>query len=87
MRCPCCQDVMMTTSSQSFEDDHGALTITRWRCRPCHETVEEIAVGAGASGTAVKRIRYAVAPQPLRQIPGRIRTGAVRTVRVAAPCV
>jgi hypothetical protein len=59
---------MMSTSSQVFEDEKGAMTVTRWRCRPCHETAEEIWLSAGYRGFDPMRIRYAVAPQPAPQI-------------------
>jgi transposase-like protein len=66
MHCPACHRAMVSTSSQAFEDEKGAMTITRWRCRPCHETAEEIWLSAGYRGPDPARIRYAVA-QPLRQ--------------------
>jgi len=47
MHCPTCDRAMMSTSSQVFEDEKGAMTITRWHCRPCHETAEEIWLSAG----------------------------------------
>lgn len=64
MHCPTCDHAMMSTSSQAFEDEKGAMTITRWRCRPCHETAEEIWLSAGYRGPDPKWIRYAVASQP-----------------------
>ena len=50
MHCPACHRAMLSTSSQAFEDEKGAMTITRWRCRPCHETAEEIRLSAGYRG-------------------------------------
>ena len=46
MHCPACRRAMVSTSSQVIEDEKGAMTITRWRCRPCHETAEEIWLSA-----------------------------------------
>ncbi|TKB66419.1 MAG: hypothetical protein E8D47_06775 [Nitrospira sp.] len=64
MHCPGCERAMVSTSSQVVEDEKGAMTITRWRCRPCHETAEEIWLSAGYRGPDPTRIRYAVALQP-----------------------
>ena len=61
MRCPNCRKVMLSTSSQTLEDDRGAMTVTRWRCRPCHETAEEIWLSAGYRGSAPMTFRYSVA--------------------------
>ena len=66
MHCRACHRAMVSTSSQVIEDEKGAMTITRWRCRPCHETAEEIWLSAGYRGPDPTRIRYSVAP-PLRQ--------------------
>lgn len=79
MHCPACDRAMVSTSSQVIEDENGAMTITRWRCRPCHETAEEIWLSAGYRGPDPTRIRYAVAP-PLRQpqIAAPARAGAKR---------
>jgi len=63
MHCPGCHRAMLSTSSQAFEDEKGTMTITRWRCRPCHETAEEIWLSAGYRGPAPERISYAVASQ------------------------
>jgi transposase-like protein len=67
MHCPACDRAMVSTSSQAFQDEKGAMTITRWRCRPCHETAEEIWLSAGYRGPDPTRIRYAVASQPAHQ--------------------
>lgn len=67
MHCPACHCSMLNTSSQVIEDERGAMTITRWRCRPCHETAEEIWMSARYCGAAPTRIRYAEAiPQKSR---------------------
>ncbi len=66
MNCPSCHRAMMSSSYQLIEDENGAMTITQWRCRPCHETAEEILLSAGYRGLYPTRIRYAVA-LPLRQ--------------------
>lgn len=68
MRCPACHRAMLSTSSQVIEDEKGAMTITRWRCRPCHETAEEIWTSAGYRGSDTARIRYAVAEAQPRSI-------------------
>jgi len=60
MRCPNCHRAMLSTGSQAIEDGEGALTVTRWRCRPCHETAEEIRLSARYRGPAPEPIRYAV---------------------------
>jgi transposase-like protein len=75
MHCPACQRAMMSTSYQVFEDERGAMTISRWRCRPCRETAEEIRLSAGYRGPEPTRIHYAVASQPVSQvtIPARVR--------------
>jgi hypothetical protein len=64
MHCPTCDRAMVSTSSQEFEDEKGVMTITRWRCRPCHETAEEIWLSAGYRGPDPTRIHYAVASKP-----------------------
>jgi transposase-like protein len=69
MHCPRCHRAMISTSSQAIEDDKGAMTITRWRCRPCHETAEEIWLSTGYRGPDPIRIRYAVAPLRKCRIP------------------
>ncbi len=80
MHCPTCHRAMVSTSSQAIEDERGAMTITRWRCRPCHETAEEIWVSAGYRDPSEMRIRYAVAsPHPRTALPtpmAAIRSGA-----------
>jgi len=68
MHCPACHRAMLSTSSQVFQDEKGAMTITRWRCRPCHETAEEIWLSAGYRGPDPARIRYAVASPPMLQV-------------------
>lgn len=70
MDCPSCRRAMLSTSCQEIQDDNGAMTITRWRCSPCHETAEEILVGAGYYGSAPRRISYAVATSE-RKTPSR----------------
>ncbi|MDN5940379.1 MAG: hypothetical protein L0H94_00735 [Nitrospira sp.] len=75
MHCRACHRAMLSTSSQVIEDEKGAMTITRWRCRPCHETTEEIWLSAGYRGPDPTRICYAVASQPTSYatIPARVR--------------
>lgn len=75
MHCPGCKRAMVSTSSQVLEDEKGAMTITRWRCRPCHETAEEIRLSAGYRGPDPTLIRYAVSSRPVPQltVPARAR--------------
>jgi transposase-like protein len=74
MHCPTCNRAMMSTSSQVLEDEKGAMTMTRWRCRPCHETAEEIWLSAGYRGPDPTRIRYIVASQPTPHVTVSART-------------
>jgi len=78
MLCSACHRAMVSTSSQTFEDEKGAMTITRWRCRSCHETAEEIWLSVGYRGPEPTRIRYAVAPQPVPRITVPVRAGTKR---------
>lgn len=64
MYCRTCHCAMVSTSSQVIEDEKGAMTITRWRCRPCRETAEEIWISADYRGSAPPQIRYAIASRP-----------------------
>jgi hypothetical protein len=75
MHCPVCVRAMVSTSSQEFEDEKGVMTMTRWRCRPCHETAEEIWLSAGYRGPDPTRIRHTVAspPAPQGTVPARAR--------------
>ena len=84
MHCPACHRAMLNTSSQAFEDEKGAMTITRWRCRPCHQTAEEIRLSAGYRGPDPTRIRYAVASRPAPQVTVPARAGAKRGAHVYA---
>ena len=86
MHCPACHRAMVSTSSQAFEDEMGAMTITRWRCRPCHETAEEIWLSAGYHGLDPMRIRYAVA-SPLAQTSRPTRAGTKRRAYAYADAV
>jgi hypothetical protein len=78
MHCPTCRRNMVSTSSQEIQDDNGAMTIICWRCRPCHETAEEILVSAGSRGASPMRIRYAVATPYERRVPARSFGGSRR---------
>jgi transposase-like protein len=78
MHCLACSRAMVSTSSQAIEDEKGAMTITRWRCRPCHETAEEIWLSAGYRGPDPVRIRYAVTSQPASHVTEPGRAGAKR---------
>ena len=61
MHCPTCRRAMMNTSRQTIQDEKGLMTISRWRCRLCHETAEEIRLSAGYDGQEPTTIQYAVA--------------------------
>ena len=87
MHCPACHRTMLSTSSQAFEDEKGAMTITRWRCHLCHETAEEICLTAGYRGPDPTRIRYAVASQPEPQVTVPARAGAKRETHAYAGTV
>lgn len=78
MYCPTCRKVMVSTSSQEIQDEQGAMSITRWRCRPCHETAEEIWTSVRYHGPSLTAIRYAVAGQDRAVIPPRSRGGSKR---------
>ncbi|NOT97203.1 MAG: hypothetical protein HOP00_12975 [Nitrospira sp.] len=78
MHCRACHRAMLSTSSQVVEDEKGAITITRWRCRPCHETAEEIWLSAGYRGPDPTRICYTVASQPLSQVSTTLRRAGVK---------
>ena len=87
MYCPACDRAMVNTSSQAFEDEKGTMTMTRWRCRPCHETAEEIWLSAGYRGLDPTRIRYAVASQPAPHVTGPARAVAKRGTRADADVI
>jgi len=87
MHCPACHRAMLSTSSQVFEDEKDAMTITRWRCRPCHETAEEIWLSPGYRGPDPTRIRYAVASHPTSQVTAPARAGAKRETHVYAGAI
>jgi hypothetical protein len=78
MHCPACDRAMVSTSSQAFEDEQGIMTITRWRCRPCHETAEEIWLSGGYRGPDPTRIRYTVASQRAQHSAVPARAGVKR---------
>ena len=78
MHCPTCHRMMVSTSSQAFEDERGTMTIIRWRCRPCHETSEEIWLSAGYRGPDPMRICYAVASPLAPHVTVQARAGAKR---------
>jgi hypothetical protein len=84
MHCLVCHRAMVSTSSQVIEDEKGAMTITRWRCRPCHETAEEIWLSAGYRGPDPTRICYAVAPQRESHVMMPARAASKRRTHVYA---
>ncbi len=71
MYCPSCRRTMLSTSCQEFQDERGAMTITRWRCSPCHETAEEIWLSAGYRRSSPTSIRYSVADPGRPKAPAR----------------
>jgi hypothetical protein len=71
---------MLSTSCQEYQDENGAMTITRWRCSPCHQTAEEIWLSAGYRGPKASSICYAVADQPRVKTPSRSYGGSRRGV-------
>ena len=78
MRCPACHHAMVSTGSHAFEDEKRTMTITRWRCRPCHETAEEIWLSTGYRGPDPTRIHYAAASRPAPQVTVPARDGNKR---------
>ena len=87
MHCPACHSAMVSTSSQAFQDEKGVMTITRWRCRPCHETAEEIWLSAGYRGPDPTRIRYAVASPPMSQVSRLTPADGVKRAHVYAGAI
>ena len=87
MHCPTCHCAMVSTSSQAFEDEKGTMTMTRWRCQPCHETAEEIWLSAGYRGPEPTRIRYAVASRLAPQVRVPARAGAKRGTHAYAGAI
>ncbi len=78
MVCPTCQRAMLSTSSQVFEEEKGAMTITRWCCRSCHETAEEMWSSTGYRGPSQAGIRYADTRPQRRRVPVVARPAATR---------
>jgi len=87
MHCPTCDRAMMSASSQTFEDEMGAMTMTRRRCRPCRETAEEIWLSAGHRGPYPTRICYAVASQPAPHVAVSACAGAKRGAYACAGAI
>ncbi|HJS66373.1 MAG TPA: hypothetical protein VJ760_03475 [Nitrospiraceae bacterium] len=87
MHCPTCDRAMVSTSSQVFEDEKGVMTVMRWRCRPCHETAEEIWLSAGYRGPDPTRIRYAVASKPMSHVAVPARASAKRRAYACAGAI
>ncbi len=61
MHCQTCHRAMVNTGRQTIEDEKGIMTISQWRCRPCHHTAEKIWLSAGYCQQNPRRIQYAVA--------------------------
>ena len=87
MRCPACHCAMVSTSSQVHEDERGTMRMTRWRCRPCHETAEEIWLCAGYRGPDPTRICYAVASRLAPQVLEPARARATRGTHAYADAI
>jgi len=87
MTCPTCRRAMLSSTCQEIQDDKGAMTVTRWRCRLCHETAEEIWISADYQGAMPRRICYAVASAVTRKQPVRPNGGSRRgTLAHAVAC-
>lgn len=84
MVCVTCQRAMLSTSSQVFEEEKGAMTITRWRCRSCHETAEEIWSSAGYRGSSRIGGRYTARRLQRCRAPVAVRPAATRGTEVYA---
>lgn len=50
MHCRACHRAMVSTSSQVFEDEKGAMTMTQWRCRPVGQPVVNVRPDQGVGG-------------------------------------
>ncbi len=87
MHCPTCHHMMLSTSSQDIQDERGAMTITRWRCRPCRETAEEIWMSAGYRGPGSSGMSGEASEQDRAALPSRSRGGSREgTLAHAALC-
>jgi hypothetical protein len=87
MDCPACDRAMVSIGSRTFEDEKGAMTITQWRCRPCHETAEEIWLSAGYRGPDPTLIRYAVSSRQALQVTLSARAGVKRGAHAYAGAI
>jgi C4-type Zn-finger protein len=78
MHCPMCTRVMLSRSSQTIEEEKGALVITSWRCNPCDQIYEDIWASKNYEGMRPQRLFYRVrsterpAPAVFR-LPSRVR--------------
>lgn len=68
MRCRACHELMISRSRQTLEDDDGALAVTTWWCKACHEVGEEIWVKGSYRGVRPARMQYAVGAPVRAQI-------------------
>ena len=84
MVCITCQRTMLSTSSQVFEKEKGAMTITRWRCRSCHETAEEIWSSAGYRGPGRTGVQNPATRLQRCSVPVARRPAATRGTEVYA---
>lgn len=82
MHCTICRHIMLSRSSQTVEDERGALLITMWGCPGCGGREEEIWISRRYQGTRPRRLRYAVTTAAPCAVPITPRAGR-RTVRHA----
>ena len=68
-------------------DEQGPLRLGAWRCRPCHETAEEIWLSAGYRGPDPTRICCLVASQPAPPVTVPVRAGAKRGTHAYAGAI
>lgn len=85
MHCLVCIRIMLSCSSQTIEEENGALVITSWWCQPCNQVYEEIWASKGYEGVQRQRLLYPVrsVEQPAPTVLRRQR----RTRRVQAHAV
>ena len=68
-------------------DEQGPLRLGAQRCRPGHETAEEIWLSAGYRGPDPTRIRYAVASKPMSHVAVPARASAKRRAYACAGAI
>jgi hypothetical protein len=60
MRCHCCNRMMISRSSQTLEEEDGALIVTSLWCRACDHVIEEIWTSSRFNKPQ-RQVRYRVA--------------------------